>query len=362
MSVSRTHCRLVVKSSCTMAALLLCTLPCPGQTTGKQPQPGSRRTALREVLSWLPDDTETVIGANGPFRVPDFDGLGSRNSRRPELPSAELEIRMHILPLSLFGFKNGGLREHLSGEAVVLALEGSRHFRPPASLGAMRYEGCEIVVFGTGIAIDRDSFIRKAVKSAARFEDMAGVRIAVFEESTEDDVWTTFVGFPRSNIVLIATDANYLRAVLSRMGGAAGPRALPETLPEWKYVNSRAPVWGLRHYQRSEAGLDPTSPFVEQAGANVPDDRAVGLAFWFEPAIRKTATVTYLSANKKARQVLQDYMSMADAKSASPREFQIRLRQPAPDVVEGSVTLTLTEGLDRFLFGVLAMLGHAVYV
>src|SRR5690242_7891675 len=133
MSVSRTNCRLVLKSSCTMAALLLCTLPSLGQTTDKRPQPGSRSTALKEVLSWLPDDTETVIGANGPFPVPDFDRLGSRNSRPPELSSAELEIRMRILPLSLFGFKNGGLREHLSGEAVVLAVEGSRHFRPPTS-------------------------------------------------------------------------------------------------------------------------------------------------------------------------------------------------------------------------------------
>jgi hypothetical protein len=162
--------------------------------------------------------------------------------------------------------------------------------------------------------------------------------------------------------VLVATDANYLHAVLARMRGASGPRALPETLPEWKYVNTRAPAWGLRHYQRQEASLDPTSPFGGQHAANVPDDLAVGLAFWFEPVVRKMATVTYLSANKNASQILQSYVSMADAESASPREFQTRLRRPTPGVIEGSVTLTLTEALDRLLFGLFAMLGHAVYV
>jgi len=220
----------------------------------------------------------------------------------------------------------------------------------------MLYEGCEIAVFGTAVTLVRDSFMKDAATSTVRFEDMAGVRIAVFEEQEENDVWTTFIGFPRTNIVVVATNADYLRAVLERMDGASGPRALPESLPEWKYVNTHAPVWGLRHYRRQEEGLDPTSPFSGD------DTLAVGLAFWFEPAVRRMATITYLSANSNASQILQDYLSMADANSASPKEFQIRLRHPAPNVIEGSVTLSLKEALYRFLFGLVAMLGHAVLV
>jgi len=243
---------------------------------------------------------------------------------------------------------------------VALAVEGSRHFRPPAALGGMRYEGCEIVVFGSGISLDSDSFMRNAAKSATRFEDVAGVRIAVFAEPQENDVWTTFVGFPRSNIAVIATDVEYLRTVLARMKGSPGARALPDTLAEWKYVNTRAPVWGLRHYQKLEASLDPTSPFSGQADAG--DAMAVGLAFSFEPSIRRRVTVSYLSANNKASQILEEYLGVADADTASPREFQISLHQPALGVIEGSVTLTLKEMFYRFLFGLMGMLGHAVYL
>jgi hypothetical protein len=280
----------------------------------------------------------------------------------PELPSAELELRMRFLPLGLFGFKNGELQKALKGKAVAIAVEGSRHFRHPAALGEMRYEGCAIVVFGSATTLDRDSFMRDAAGTVVRFEDIAGSKVAVFEEQQENDSWTTYVSFPRGNIVLVATNLGYLRSVLARMRGISGTRALPETLREWKYVDTQAPVWGLRHYQRLGAGLDPTSPFSGRQAANVPDDSAVGLAFWFEPALSRMATVTYLSANKNASQIVRDYLGMADAESASPLELQILMSQPAPGAVEGSVPLSLKDGLYRLLFGLMAMLGHAVYV
>jgi len=146
--------------------------------------------------------------------------LGDDTSERQDLSSTDLERRTRFLALGLFGFKNGGLQKSLKGKTVTFAMEGSRNFRPPAVLGETRYEGCAIVVFDPTIALGRDSFMNNAGNSAARFEDIAGTRIAIFEEPQENDVWTTFVGFPRSNIVLVASNADYLRNVLARIGGA----------------------------------------------------------------------------------------------------------------------------------------------
>jgi hypothetical protein len=88
----------------------------------------------------------------------------------------------------------------------------------------------------------------------------------------------------------------------------------------------------------------------------------IGMCFWFEPADRKMVTVTYLSANGKARKILQDHLGVADAATASPREFQIRLRQPIPGVIQGSVALTGSEAFYRLLLGLMAMVGHGVYL
>jgi len=264
--------------------------------------------------------------------------------------------------LFLFALKNGGLREDLKGKRVSVAIEGSRHFRSPDALGAMRYEGCGIVVLESGMQVDGDSFMKSAAASAKRFEKIGGLSVAVFEEQSEGDLWTTFVAFPRKDVVTVATDFAYLRTVLARLSGTPGPRALPGSLPEWEYVNTRAPVWGMRHYDRSQAPLDLTSPLRDRNAAGLADPRAVGLAFYFEPFDRKRAMVSYFSASEYSREILQGYLGMSDAASVSHGEFQIRFGQPAPSALQGAVSLSPAEALYRLLFGLAAMLGHAAYL
>src|SRR5713101_241108 len=124
-------------------AVSFCTGICAAQSAAKQPRAVPRQVTVSRALSWLPADTETVIGASGPFLFPDLAGVSAPTSG--ELSTTELEVRTYLnLPLFLFALKNGGLREDLKGKRVSVAIEGSRHFRSPDALGAMRYEGCGI--------------------------------------------------------------------------------------------------------------------------------------------------------------------------------------------------------------------------
>ena len=68
------------------------------------------------------------------------------------------------------------------------------------------------------------------------------------------------------------------------------------------------------------------------------------------------------SANPDARRILSGYLMMEDAATAAPREFQMRLRQPAVGVLEASINLSCTDAIEWLLFGLLPMLGHAIYV
>src|ERR1700736_3800892 len=95
--------RVARRLRCELAVLLFCVVGLA------QSSPNAREPALSEVLAWLPDDTETITGANGPFRVPDFE-------KNPVPRSAELVTRLQTLVLGLFGFKNGGLVESLKGK------------------------------------------------------------------------------------------------------------------------------------------------------------------------------------------------------------------------------------------------------
>ncbi|HTW63623.1 MAG TPA: hypothetical protein VME17_03365 [Bryobacteraceae bacterium] len=267
-----------------------------------------------------------------------------------------------MFPLTLLNFKNGGFGEFVMGKTVSLAIEGSRRFRPPRALGLMRYEGCLIMVFAPTVSLDGAVFMKAAANSAVRFEEHSGTRVAVFEEESENDTWTTFVGFPRSNVAVVATNLDYLVALLDRMRRASGTRALSEELSEWQHVDTNARVWGVRHYRRQGAELDPSSPLLGQNAANIPDANAVGVTFSFAPAAQRAATVDYFSTNPEARRILSGYLMMEDAATAAPREFQMRLRQPAAGVLEASVNLSATEAIERLLFGLRAMLGHAIYL
>jgi len=316
---------------------------------------------LNQVLYWLPADTETVLGANGPFAW-DPRALSNDPPSQEGMTATELEMQSRMFPLTLLNFKSGGFGEFIKGKTVLMAIEGSRRFRAPRALGLMRYEGCLVIVFIPTVSLDGPAFMRAAANSAVRFEEHNRTRVAVFEEKSEDDTWTTFVGLPRSNVAVVATNLDYLVALLDRMRGTPGTRALPQDLSEWKHVNTNAPVWGVRHYLKPGAKLDPSSPLLGRNAANVPDANAVGVTFSFAPAAERTATVGYLSTNPDVRRILSGYLMMEDAATAAPREFQMRLRQPATGVLEASIKLSATEAIQRLLFGLMAMLGHAIYV
>jgi hypothetical protein len=246
---------------------------------------------IQQVLSWLPTDTETVVVANQTFSLPDL---------RKNNANFHIEAWLRAMVLAPLRFKNGSLLDYFQNQRVAFAMEGSRHFRSPKGFGWFPYEGCTIVVLTDDQGDHADSFFNSSSGAALRVEAVEGQKILVFEETEESGLWTIFVTFRRPNILLVATNLDYLREVLSRMQDNSGPRALPETLPEWRYVNKDAQLWGLRHYDRSQRDSDQTSPFWDPekfVKAPFHDEQAIGLTFNYGPANGRAATITYLSGN-----------------------------------------------------------------
>ncbi len=253
-----------------------------------------------------------------------------------------------------------GLLQQLSGHPAIFAIEGSRHFRPPSALGGMRFEGCEIVMFDGDIHGVAGAFIADAQKNAAGFEQIEGQNIAISQKKLEADTWTSFVAFPKPNLLVVATNRDYLRDVLSRIAGHAGPRALPPGLPEWKYVNATAPVWALRHYDRSQAALDPSSPIGAEKSANFRDDKAIGIAFNLRDD--QTATITYLSDSKDALRRMKSGLFPPEGEPESTRNLKIEYSEVAPGAIQGTFTLNQSDAVWYFTFVLIGVLGHAVYV
>jgi hypothetical protein len=318
-------------------------------------------TGIDAVLSWLPGDTETVTVANGPFWMSDFQ-LSEKEEQQQSISAQNLEKAFQSFTLSLFSLKKSALGKHLERQKLVLAVEGSRHFRSAAGLGSFLFEGCEIAVFADDVSGLGATFLKDSSNAAVRIEEIDGLKVAVFQDRLEEDIWTTFVTFPNKNIAVVATNENYLREVLARIRGTKGPRALPESLPEWKYVNKKSQYWGIRHFDKSQSREDPTSPFRGDKSEALPDEHAIGITFTCNPTVARSATITYLSNNSNALQIVTERLFPAELMEEGGKELKARYRTLEPGTVLGSFDLEETQSTSIFLLVLMMQFGHGINI
>jgi hypothetical protein len=315
---------------------------------------------LARVISWLPADTETITVARGPF-VLATSRLEQNENKDRAISDKELAGNFEELPLALLQFKNGLLAKRLGGKTINLAIEGARHFRSPARLGEMPFEGCAIAVFADNLRSEIGSFTKDSRSSTLKVERIEDQDVPVFQEKLEQDTWTTYVAFPNDHVILVASNRGYLAEVLARLRGKIGHRALPSDLPEWKYVNTSARFWGVRHYDKSQAQADPSSPYGGRKSANFPDEQAIGLTFVFDPQGGRSATVTYLSGDSSiGSKPSNSPLGMARAPEA--KDLNIKYRELSPGVVQGAYSLEHLQAVQFFLFVLEGTLGHAIYL
>lgn len=310
--------------------------------------------SINDVLWWLPEDTETVSVVRGPFKL---DALDSEPpDDMPGLERVDLTLRMAPLG-ALQTIKKGRFYKPLIGRSLLFSVEGSRKFRSPANLGSMPYEGCQIIILQQGLGPARDTFVREMTSNAKQVEVVAGQRVMAFEEKLEEDTWKFFIAIPAPNILIFATNQDFLTQVLKRMHQKGQKRALPEDLPEWKHVKTGAKFWAVRHYDKDDAQEDPSSPLSgKQMAANWPDTGAVGIVFEFDPGRSKVTTIKYISGNKNALKLVTDQWGKLI------QGFKTVIRQAEPGVVEIVLSLDNEDQAGDFLFLLFALLGHGIYV
>jgi hypothetical protein len=305
---------------------------------------GTRTSSqVDEVLNWLPLDTETIIVAKGPFKI---ERSGDRQSFHFQTAAQSMA----------FGILQELKPKDLASKSISLAIEGSRCFRSPRGLGMMPYQGCQVIVFEEGAAPALAAAMQSLVQKARRTTELSGKRVAVFEERWEQDTWTLYVTQPKPQVVLCATHEGYLKDVLSRMEGKPSARAMPQDLPEWKYVDTNSPVWALRHYSKANAAQDPTSPLRDEAAntPSTPDPGAVGIAFFYD-STKKLATVRHVTYAKDSSTIPGKNWYALD-------ELKPKIEKIEAGVVQITITIDSERVGNAFLLLLLAHLGHAVYL
>jgi hypothetical protein len=336
----------------------------PSQTPGHSTGAAGQTVDQKELIWWLPADTESVVAARGPFLIPsESDETSEKDEQKwftKQATQAEIRARFEELPLELFYELD--LTAALKGYTVAYAMQGSRHFREPShGEEVMEFEGCSIVIFEKNLG-GLDSIIGRmpSTKGDSK-ETIGGTRVLVIHENDEQlkAEWTYFLALPQPNVLLVANNRQYLQEVLERMAHKKAPRALPDQLPEWRLLDANARFWGLRHYDPTQAKMDPTSPLGEDRTINSGDPKAIGLLFALDPKNERSLVITSISGDE-AMVKAEASKGQSVAEPQDGVKFVVKLRNPEPGVFEEIYTLDRTSTLDYSLLAIEFALGRGM--
>jgi hypothetical protein len=308
------------------------------QTLQKSTKPSP---AIDELLWWLPTDTETVQ-------------VTQRPSRTRGLPVEAISAPDGKVELGDVGYKET-LERHLSNVRVKASLEGSRRFAAPSGLGGMLFEGANLFLLEKPFADDGKSLMGELQKQALKVDAIAEFTVVEFRDKLESDVWASYITVLRPDVLVIATNVDYLKELIARRKTRTGARALPPELEEWSLIDAASPFWAIRHYRRELDSLDPTSPFLKNAAASEFDDGAVGVVAHAAQDGR-TIVVHYLSTGPKAEDVARKIWHR-------PGDGVVpAIRRVAAGAIEVRFSAKDEEDLSMFMYYLLAALGHATYL
>jgi hypothetical protein len=329
----------------TMAALLagssMLSLATAGTTLAQEAKPPSNKPAplptAMQILEWLPADTETFLVAHGPFQLPRVPAEDDKDAAE-KLTLAQMLQGTACWPLMA---RDSLLVKTLAGQNIALAMEGARGFRQNKGLGMALYDGIHILVFPHDLGTVGDAISKALADAGAKRQRIAGRQVLMVEEKYENDIWKFYFAQPKPNVLVGATDAGYLAEVFQRMDKPQAKRALPKELAEWKYVDTTASFWAMRHWDDAIKG-------------------AGGLVFSYSPDEspnkNRPATIKMLWPNTNLRRAKDAWTYVGEA------TWKPEVKQLAPGVIEVTARLRKNADAGRFFYVLLAHLGHAISV
>lgn len=228
---------------------------------------------IDEVLTWLPPDTESFWVCQSPA----------------EIDTSESSSQLIADPLR--GFAVNGLR----------AVAAEKYYR------ALNHRTIRFVAAAArGIRGGR-----QGTPGPVAADDV--VYFYFFDSPIElpaidGDAWIALV---RPDVLVVANNEAQLKQTIQRISDGNRIRALPTNLPEWRHVDKRASLWGLRHYSQ-QSRPEPGQPGYEQAKFPKPDGLAVGLTVGFD-AIEQRLVVEYMSPNNYALPITLEHEFKLDS-------------------------------------------------
>lgn len=214
----------------------------------------------KHLLNWLPTDTELLL-VGGAMTSPD-DKVSIVHYFTYFWPEARVERSPYIPGDDIVKSDDGSVA--VSG---VQCLHAARGFRTPHGpmLGLGSSDSVDIVVVPAKETKRIAQLQERFRKDCLRREIIKGIEIFTLEKlpmmGQTGLGGTGLVCQPVEGVFVFSSSRTYLEEILLRLREQPTDRALPDGIPEWTNVDTAAPVWALRHYDKAYIPFDNTGMY-----------------------------------------------------------------------------------------------------
>lgn len=282
------------------------TLNQPGRSSNANDDDNRLPDVVEKALWWLPENTESVSIAKGPFN-PDASraGLGLKVQQLADF--SELSVAAHVWILHLKGLRELS-RRHIEPNKVELTISAQFPLQRNIVPDTLKTPGCcRMIVFSKEVTT---RVLEALEPHASKVHKIQGKRILEFrspEILPSGNSMRVYFARAAPRVLLLATELASLSPVVERIGKRNVSRALPAKLREWKFVDTSARVWGIRHYRR-ESMLTSSVSMLRR------DQAAQGMVYTFDEKGEASVLLRYVSTNrnrdKLLKQVLFDHYEL----------------------------------------------------
>ncbi|MGC9945240.1 MAG: hypothetical protein ABSF64_02490 [Bryobacteraceae bacterium] len=240
---------------------------------------------VQEVLTWLPDDTESLWVNQTPFPIKPDDSAELLSERPIQLFCVD----------RLIALNEGNIYRALGRHTVRLVVAAAGQIRRgefggPPSLAVQ--DVAYFYFFADAVELPQpdESLQGKPVwHASAKVLSSFITEPGVAPAQREDENW---IGLARPDLLIVAHRRELLAQILRQIAGGQRSHALPTDLPEWRQVDRSAPFWGLRHLAAQPQPAREQPPYVAQ----IPrlEGFATGATVRFDP-VRQRLEIRYLT-------------------------------------------------------------------
>ena len=317
---------------------------------------GKHRLAadIERVIGWLPEDTESVILARGPFhprpRIED-DPRTRRVSHTEYENGKPITVEYYQPPanaspplprdfqqLSLdhytryFDSAGKAFRKNIERHGIRFVISAARRFGSIDRIpGASPFEGCQLIFFEgavADVAVQPDAplpvitggpppGLKPVTPDTVAVEEIEGNRVIRVDTRTDwggNKKLSLHIAKPRPNVLIAANDFGFLRTMLQRMARAAASRSLLLDFVEWQYLDTKLPVWGIHHHSTNV-------PFEIPSGGNdhsSASPKFQGISFSYQPQPAPNVTFRCHCAEKPANVLTAIFGTNANIQQIGP--------------------------------------------